>query len=314
VEPRPDFSFAISNTPTGLGDPLYDFRGGPRSSAYFRDAETGLDYAVNRYHQPGMGRFLTPDPSRSSARSRIPGSWNRYAYVLGDPIKYTDRKGLEEDCTDDCDDGCEADFCADGWGDGGGGGGGGGGTCDPCDPTDDCFDPSDADCSVWGTDKGGTPVSDKDPTRDLLWMRQGWPSLKSFSTSANSPCGKDLSVFGITSSTVDNVAGNTQLVNYSSLAPGLQGNFDPGADFTAVMNANTGATFVVYNQSNFWEATYSQMLGTLLHEIIHLSSQANYALSDTQIQKMLGLTQNASNTSNISMKLAADCFPNATPQ
>jgi RHS repeat-associated protein len=79
-----------------LGDPLYDFRGGPRSSGYFRDAETGLDYAINRYHQPGMGRFLTPDKKRRSARLGSPGSWNRYAYAQGDPINRKDPKGLSD--------------------------------------------------------------------------------------------------------------------------------------------------------------------------------------------------------------------------
>jgi RHS repeat-associated protein len=121
VAPRPDFSFAISNTPTGLGDPLYDFRGGPLSSGYFRDQETGLDYAKNRYHQPGMGRFLTPDPYINSAGSDEPGSWNRYAYTRGDPVNRIDRKGLDDedpDDGDDCDDDRECN--ADGV-DGGGG-------------------------------------------------------------------------------------------------------------------------------------------------------------------------------------------------
>ena len=32
-------------------------------TGYFRDQATGLDYADQRYHQPGVGRFMTPDPS-----------------------------------------------------------------------------------------------------------------------------------------------------------------------------------------------------------------------------------------------------------
>ena len=58
-------------------------------TGYFRDVETGLDYADQRYHQPGVGRFLTPDPYaasggpadpyRSSAGPSDPDSWNRYA-------------------------------------------------------------------------------------------------------------------------------------------------------------------------------------------------------------------------------------------
>jgi RHS repeat-associated protein len=62
-------------------------------TGYFRDAETTLDYAVNRYHQPGMGRFLTPDRKRRSAHGSRPGSWNRYSYTHGDPVNRVDRKG-----------------------------------------------------------------------------------------------------------------------------------------------------------------------------------------------------------------------------
>ena len=63
-------------------------------TGYFRDAETGLDYADQRYHQPGMGRFTTPDSSLGGTRLRDPGSWNRYTYVQGDPINFNDPRGL----------------------------------------------------------------------------------------------------------------------------------------------------------------------------------------------------------------------------
>ena len=60
-----------------------------------------------------------------------------------------------------------------------------------------------------------------------------------------------------------------------------------------------------------------QMAGTLLHEIIHLSSSLNNDLTDVQVATMLGvqnqLTYNANGSlkddSAISKKLAADCFP-----
>lgn len=51
------------------------------------------------------------------------------------------------------------------------------------------------------------------------------------------------------------------------------------------------------------------MAGTLLHEILHLSSNANYALSDAQMASMLGVTITKTDDSNISKKLATDCFP-----
>jgi RHS repeat-associated protein len=55
-------------------------------TGYFRDSETGLDYADQRYHNPGMGRFLTPDPAGSGP--------NWYAYVGGDPMNSVDPSGL----------------------------------------------------------------------------------------------------------------------------------------------------------------------------------------------------------------------------
>lgn len=42
-----------------------------------------------------MGRFLTPDPSDKNINYSNPGSWNRYAYVLNDPINGSDPSGLD---------------------------------------------------------------------------------------------------------------------------------------------------------------------------------------------------------------------------
>jgi RHS repeat-associated protein len=66
-----------------------------RFTGYFRDSETGLDYADQRYHQPGMGRFITPDPFMGSGGPSDPGSWNRYAYAGGDPVNQFDPTGLD---------------------------------------------------------------------------------------------------------------------------------------------------------------------------------------------------------------------------
>ena len=63
-------------------------------TGYFRDAATGLDYADQRYHQPGVGRFMTPD-SAASAKPNDPGSSNKYAYAGGDPVNRTDRTGQD---------------------------------------------------------------------------------------------------------------------------------------------------------------------------------------------------------------------------
>jgi hypothetical protein len=41
-----------------------------------------------------MGRFLTADPYQASGGPANPGSWNRYAYVEGDPVGFHDPAGL----------------------------------------------------------------------------------------------------------------------------------------------------------------------------------------------------------------------------
>jgi RHS repeat-associated protein len=86
--------------PYGTERPSATTNGTEKFTGYLRDAETGLDYADQRYEQPGMGRFLTPDPYVASATPSDPGGWNRYAYVAGDPINFTDPDGLFAHCPD----------------------------------------------------------------------------------------------------------------------------------------------------------------------------------------------------------------------
>jgi RHS repeat-associated protein len=50
-----------------------------------------LDYMHARYGSPMTGRFLSVDPVLGSPGD--PQSWNRYAYVLGNPLKLVDRNG-----------------------------------------------------------------------------------------------------------------------------------------------------------------------------------------------------------------------------
>jgi RHS repeat-associated protein len=57
-----------------------------------RDA-ANLDYMHARYYAPMWGRFLSPDPAGRSADLRKPQSWNRYSYVLNNPILYVDPDG-----------------------------------------------------------------------------------------------------------------------------------------------------------------------------------------------------------------------------
>jgi RHS repeat-associated protein len=83
--------------PYGQEKPAATANGTEKFTGYLRDSETGNDYAINRYHAPGQGRFLSSDPSRASARVANPNSWNRYVYALGDPLNGKDPSGLLTD-------------------------------------------------------------------------------------------------------------------------------------------------------------------------------------------------------------------------
>ena len=61
---------------------------------YERDNETGLDYAKARSYAYTRGRFTTPDPLPASGEAAIPQSWNRYSYVLNNPLKFIDPSGM----------------------------------------------------------------------------------------------------------------------------------------------------------------------------------------------------------------------------
>ncbi|HEV2353827.1 MAG TPA: RHS repeat-associated core domain-containing protein, partial [Puia sp.] len=80
--------------PFGTERPSATANNTEKFTGYYRDASTGLDYADQRYEQPGVGRFMSPDPYGGSAKASNPGSWNRYPYVGGDPINHADPRGL----------------------------------------------------------------------------------------------------------------------------------------------------------------------------------------------------------------------------
>ena len=88
------------------------------------DPESGLYHFPARQYAPVQGRWLTPDPAGISAMSLdSPQSWNRYAYVLNNPLSNVDPTGLYPGgYCDTADAGCS--------GDGGVGGPGGDSTCD----------------------------------------------------------------------------------------------------------------------------------------------------------------------------------------
>lgn len=62
-----------------------------------RDSEANLDYFNARHYSFAAGRFMSPDPYNGSMDLRNPQSFNRYAYVLNNPLRFTDPSGLN--CT-----------------------------------------------------------------------------------------------------------------------------------------------------------------------------------------------------------------------
>ena len=120
--PTATYPFGAQRTTEGSALPTdYTFTGQKS------DDSTGLMFYNARYYDTSLGRFTQPDtivPNLLDSQSL-----NRYAYVLNNPLKYTDPTGHVECWDEDCNGGSG--------GGGGGGGNGGGGNVNPCndDPT-----------------------------------------------------------------------------------------------------------------------------------------------------------------------------------
>jgi RHS repeat-associated protein len=70
---------------------------GESFATYSRDWHE-LDYASQRHYLPGIGRFSTSDPYLASGQgvnnAQLPLTWNKYSYVVGDPVNLYDPPGL----------------------------------------------------------------------------------------------------------------------------------------------------------------------------------------------------------------------------
>ena len=298
-------------------------------ATYTRDPYTGLDYADQRYYASSYGRFNTVDPMAGSASAGNPGSWNRYAYVGGDPINHRDRHGLNEDdegagCVDNGD-GCV--FSVDVVGEAGGGGGGQM-ELDPCmvmflmNPTANC-DGVDSLSQRGGVGGNGARF---DNVSDFLYgMRD--QAKRILDGPMPIPCASDLSVVGVTMSQLDDKLSNLNIVNgvgnstlvYTALLPGMDGyeiakqnGYTIGQIMTptsttktdAFSNANNNDVYIVAGQIS--TSNWSMGAGLVLHEILH-----KFGLEDGTLQGMLyplDANQVGAASVNITTKLAADCF------
>jgi len=81
--------------------------GADQDNAHFadleRDAESGTEHAQFRNYTPNQGRWLAPDQYYGSYDITNPQSMNRYAYVLNNPMSFTDPSGLYGLPTGPCD-------------------------------------------------------------------------------------------------------------------------------------------------------------------------------------------------------------------
>jgi RHS repeat-associated protein len=77
-------------------------------TTYERDAESGNDYANQRYYPNRLGRFMMPDPLSGDIGD--PQSLNGYAYVRNSPLSLTDPTGMQTD-GGGCEFGCGGPGC-----------------------------------------------------------------------------------------------------------------------------------------------------------------------------------------------------------
>ncbi|MGI8838871.1 MAG: S8 family serine peptidase [Pyrinomonadaceae bacterium] len=68
-------------------------------TSYERDANRSDEAMFRRYNR-WHSRFDQPDPYDGSYELGDPQSFNRYAYVQGDPVNFVDPSGLDDDCPD----------------------------------------------------------------------------------------------------------------------------------------------------------------------------------------------------------------------
>jgi RHS repeat-associated protein len=64
------------------------------------DYSSDTDHAQFRQYSSTPGRWMSPDPYRGSYHFRNPQSFNRYSYVLNNPLFFIDPKGLDDACDD----------------------------------------------------------------------------------------------------------------------------------------------------------------------------------------------------------------------
>jgi len=82
-------SFSDNGKQTGE---IHRFTGHERDLIDLGSLTDDLDYMHARYYSDGVGRFLSTDPI--GGKTPMPQTWNRYAYALASPVRFSDPMGL----------------------------------------------------------------------------------------------------------------------------------------------------------------------------------------------------------------------------
>jgi RHS repeat-associated protein len=301
----------VKTYPYGVERPSATTNGTEKFTGYFRDAETGLDYADQRYEQPGMGRFLTADPymanNGGAGDPANPGSWNRYAYTLGDPVNYHDPLGTEA---------CPPD--------------------DPCAPPEDPGDPGvhGARCVV-GCGVAAPRQQLPRPSGGRTTFAAAQAAFQSDAkaiankTSFKPACDSDFAALGVTDDQVQAAASAAVFLNgigsdvplsslyeTSPVASVRQaGSTLTGTVGSAIVSPGTvalaqlGGNAIYINAPLINPGDYYQDISVVLHELLHNVT----GLTDPDIQSALGLPSTDRNgkavpSDNITQRLKKDCF------
>ncbi len=85
--------YGESYSTSGTSDPSF--------AGQNQDLTTGIYEAMFRRYHPTQGRWISPDPAGMAAVDPTnPQTWNRYAYVLNNPLSLVDPLGLDGQCDD----------------------------------------------------------------------------------------------------------------------------------------------------------------------------------------------------------------------
>jgi hypothetical protein len=114
-------------------------------------------------------------------------------------------------------------------------------------------------------------------------------------------CLKDLAAVGLTTAGVQALASSANLVEATSNLLNVMSAMH--IDFE--VDGNT----IFYDPYVFWQSSFNQLLGTLLHEVIHTEGINDKTLAaDLGVTLPLDANGNPLSTEGISQKLTADCF------